>query len=41
VPLDAVELLDVDLKSVNVGELFRYLPDWACPVRATARRSRA
>ena len=31
VPLDAVELLDVDLKSVNVGELFDYRPDWGMP----------
>jgi Conserved region in glutamate synthase len=31
VPLDAVELLDVDLKTVRADELFDYLPDWGLP----------
>ena len=31
VPLEAFELLGVDLKSVNVGELFDYRPGWGLP----------
>jgi hypothetical protein len=31
VPLDAIELLDIDLKSVQVNELFGYPPDWGTP----------
>jgi hypothetical protein len=31
VPLDAVELLDVDLKTVQVDELFDYKPGWGLP----------
>jgi hypothetical protein len=31
VPLDAIELLDVDLKTVRVDELFEYKPDWGMP----------
>ena len=34
VPLDAIELLDVDLKAVRVDELFGYQPDWGVPARA-------
>ncbi|EUA14841.1 putative glutamate synthase [Mycobacterium kansasii 732] len=28
VPLDAIELLDVDLQTMQVDELFDYKPDW-------------
>lgn len=31
VPLAAIELLDVDLKSVRVDELFEYKPEWGMP----------
>ncbi len=31
VPLDALELLDVDLQAVQVGELFGYEPGWGLP----------
>ena len=31
VPLDAIELLDVDLKTVQADELFDYRPDWGIP----------
>ena len=31
VPLDALELLDVDLRSVRVDELFGYEPGWGLP----------
>jgi len=31
VPLDAIELLDVDLKTAQVDELFEYKPDWGLP----------
>jgi len=31
VPLDAIELLYVDLKTVQVDELFEYKPEWAIP----------
>lgn len=31
VPLDAIELLDVDLQSVPAEELFGYRPDWGMP----------
>jgi hypothetical protein len=31
VPLEALELLDVDLRSVRVDELFAYEPGWGLP----------
>ncbi|HUH69882.1 MAG TPA: FMN-binding glutamate synthase family protein [Mycobacterium sp.] len=31
VPLGAIELLDVDLKTAQVDELFEYKPDWGMP----------
>ncbi len=31
VPVDAIELLDADLKSAQVGELFDYQPGWGMP----------
>jgi hypothetical protein len=31
VPLDAIELLDVDLRAVQADELFDYKPDWGRP----------
>ena len=31
VPLDAIELLDVDLKTVRADELLDYQPDWGRP----------
>jgi len=31
VPLDAIELLDVDLKTAQVDELFEYKPGWGLP----------
>ena len=31
VPLDAIELLDVDLKTVQVDDLFEYEPGWGIP----------
>jgi len=31
VPLDAVELLDVDLRTVQADDLFDYKPDWGLP----------
>lgn len=31
VPLEAIELLDADLQSVRVDELFGYKPDWGVP----------
>ncbi len=30
-PLEALELLDVDLRSVRVDELFAYEPGWGLP----------
>jgi len=37
VPLDALELLDVDLQTVRVDELFAYEPGWGLPSVADAR----
>ncbi|MFY9918231.1 MAG: FMN-binding glutamate synthase family protein, partial [Mycobacterium sp.] len=31
VPLEAIELLDADLQSVRVDELFGYKPHWGVP----------
>ena len=31
VPLNAIELLDVDLRTVRADELFDYKPDWGLP----------
>jgi glutamate synthase domain-containing protein 2 len=36
VPLDAIELLDVDLKTVRVDKLFGYQPGWGLPGPADA-----
>ncbi|HME47826.1 FMN-binding glutamate synthase family protein [Mycobacterium sp.] len=36
VPLDAIELLDVDLQTVRVDELFGYKPGWGLPGPADA-----
>ncbi len=36
VPLDAVELLDVDLRTVQADDLFDYKPDWGLPGPADA-----
>lgn len=31
VPLEAIELLDIDMKTVRVDELVDYPPDWGLP----------